>query len=533
MQTKRRFSSYGPVSTKSNYFVPRTELVNKAITQLTGENPEEGGHYFTVWAPRQSGKSWILREVLWKLNDDNRFHTAIIVVQSLTGETDTIEVVNCILQEFTRITGIILPKISSLNEFVQIFTTKYLSKPVILIFDEFDALENKIIADIVGVFRDIYLKRTNTNNEEALLLHGVALIGVRSVLGIDNTKGSPFNIQKSIHIPNLTFEEVKAMYDDYQREWEQKIEPEVIEKLFYETQGQPGLVSWLGELMVEKYNEDYPKTIDVFNWNRTYSLASQVEPNNTVMNLISKAQIPENEEVLVELFDTRSKVKFNFDQPELNYLYMNGIIRFEIEESQNRTIQTFAKFTCPFVQKRLFNRFADKLYPNMGKIIEPFENIDSIYNGIDLNIKNLIRRFEQYLRDNKSWLMRDAPRRKSDLSICEATFHFILYGWLNQFLYHKALIIPEFPTGNGKVDLLIKMDGENFGLELKSFVDVYILKSTIKQAALYAKQLKMNEFYLVIFIESIDDTNRTKYEIANLDEETGVTIHTVFVVTGE
>jgi len=192
-----------------------------------------------------------------------------------------------------------------------------------------------------------------------------------------------------------------------------------------------------------------------------------------------------------------------------------------VEGQRAAFIDTGTTFSVPHLLKVL----------TLKKI--PFENIDYIYNGIDLNIKNLIRRFEQYLRDNKSWLMRDAPRRKSDLSICEATFHFILYGWLNQFLYHKALIIPEFPTGNGKVDLLIKMDGKNFGLELKSFVDVYILKSTIKQAALYAKQLKMNEFYLVIFIESIDDTNRTKYEIANLDEETGVTIHTVFVVTGE
>ena len=92
--------------------------------------------------------------------------------------------------------------------------------------------------------------------ERVYNLQGLALIGVRSVLGIDNKSGSPFNIQKSIHIPNLTFEEVRRMYDDYQREWEQRIEPEVVERLFYETNGQPGLVSWFGELMVEKYNPE-------------------------------------------------------------------------------------------------------------------------------------------------------------------------------------------------------------------------------------------------------------------------------------
>jgi len=37
MITQRRFSSYGPVDTESNYFVPRTELVNRTILQLIGK----------------------------------------------------------------------------------------------------------------------------------------------------------------------------------------------------------------------------------------------------------------------------------------------------------------------------------------------------------------------------------------------------------------------------------------------------------------------------------------------------------------
>jgi hypothetical protein len=36
----------------------------------------------------------------------------------------------------------------------------------------------------------------------------MALIGVRAVLGVENVKGSPFNVQRSVHIPNLTHDEV-------------------------------------------------------------------------------------------------------------------------------------------------------------------------------------------------------------------------------------------------------------------------------------------------------------------------------------
>jgi len=49
----RKFDSLRPVNTKLHYYVPRDALIEQAYTQLVGENPDEGGHYITVWAPRQ------------------------------------------------------------------------------------------------------------------------------------------------------------------------------------------------------------------------------------------------------------------------------------------------------------------------------------------------------------------------------------------------------------------------------------------------------------------------------------------------
>jgi len=59
----RKFSSYGPVDRELHYYVPRQELVDGAFQQLLGDDPNKGGHYITVWAPRQTGKTWIMREV--------------------------------------------------------------------------------------------------------------------------------------------------------------------------------------------------------------------------------------------------------------------------------------------------------------------------------------------------------------------------------------------------------------------------------------------------------------------------------------
>jgi hypothetical protein len=50
-------------------------------------------------------------------------------------------------------------------------------RPLILLIDEFDALPPTVIDSLVNGFRKIYLAR------EGYTLHGLALIGVRAVLG--------------------------------------------------------------------------------------------------------------------------------------------------------------------------------------------------------------------------------------------------------------------------------------------------------------------------------------------------------------
>ena len=69
----RKFSSYGPVDTDLHYYVPRTALIEQGLTQLVGKTPDKGGHYITVWAPRQRGKTWIMVQVLRRLQNEKQY----------------------------------------------------------------------------------------------------------------------------------------------------------------------------------------------------------------------------------------------------------------------------------------------------------------------------------------------------------------------------------------------------------------------------------------------------------------------------
>ena len=108
---------------------------------------------------------------------------------------------------------------------------------------------------------------------------------------------------------------------------------------------------------------------------------------------------------------------------------MNGVIDYE---KQGRT-DYYVKFSCPLVQKRLFNYFSNELFPDMGKLHEPFENLDDTIDETKLDPLNLLKRYQNYLKKNHHWLMKNAPRR-SDLRIYEAVYHFNLYSYLEDFL---------------------------------------------------------------------------------------------------
>ena len=87
-QPKRRFHSYGPVNEARHFVVPRRGLVDNLVHHLVGD-PADGGHYFTVWAPRQTGKTWLVRRARKEITRryGNRFQTGIISMQGVVEDS--------------------------------------------------------------------------------------------------------------------------------------------------------------------------------------------------------------------------------------------------------------------------------------------------------------------------------------------------------------------------------------------------------------------------------------------------------------
>lgn len=501
------------------------------MQQLIGENPDKGGDFFTVWASRQCGKSTLLGMALRALRADERFHVAKVNLQ-VVGE-EFLQTVNYILEEANAQTGLAMPNVSNDKEFERSFLVPVLDKPLVLILDEFDSLAPEVIAEIVQALRNIYIARRDDARpmtEKVNLLHSVALIGVRAVVGVENKQGSPFNVQRSVHVPHLTLDEVRNMFDDYREEHGQEVEPEVVDRLYYETNGQPGLVSFFGELLTEppplRYNEHRDRPIGLPEWDRVFGLACFALPDNNILNLISKANQPEYKPTVLDMFRTSEKVPFAFDQPEQNFLYMNGVITYE-ESGPGRF---YAKFPCPYVQKRLFNRFSGDLTPSVNPELAPLEMLEDVFSPEGLRIDAMLRRYEKWLADHPGTFAH-APTR-SDGRVFEAVYHFHLYHYLQSLIRDwDGRVWPEFPTGNGKIDLIFEHEGQRYALELKSYSSIPAYRKAIGQAAAYARQLELPSITLGMFIESASDEVRAKLEKQVMDDATGVSVNIVFMAT--
>ncbi len=525
----RYFHSYGPVDCEEHFCVDRTELINKCEKQLIG-NPEKGGHYFTIWAPRQAGKTWVMRQVVKEINAKygNKFLIGTLSMQGIVMKDDEPEdnfllKVPFILRDGFRIRNQTPPENWELFSTLFSIEEGLFEKPLIVFIDEFDSLPQHVIDRLVTLFRDMYLKR------DQYIIHGLALIGVRAVLGMGSHKGSPFNIQRALNIPNLTQEETEELFRQYRDESGQNIDHQVVENVFKKTKGQPGLVSWFGELLTEKYNSGQDKTIDSRSWKLVWSKARFTEPNNTVLNLIAKARLPEYREILMAVF-SQTDVPFAFHDPVCNYLYLNGIIEPYTVESDKGEITDFCRFSSPFVQECIYSALGMEMMRTMPvRPLDPLDDLSDVLDGPELNLSALMDRYRDYLRRLKAAgheVWKDQPLRV-DLKIREAGGHFHLHAWLCNAIGRDCAVSPEFPTGSGQVDIHIRCDGKQGIIEVKSFSGLRQIKEAKKRSAEYAADLGLKAVVVAVFISDAGEDVLDKISSEDVINGVKVTVRAI------
>ncbi len=190
------------------------------------------------------------------------------------------------------------------------------------------------------------------------------------------------------------------------------------------------------------------------------------------------------------------------------------------------------RFSSPFIQDCLYYALGDEFVGDEIPILplQPLDNLADVFEGACFNLPALLTRYKDYLARFKAQginLWKEPPRRKTDLKLTEAVGQFHLFTWLWDAVGRRCAVSPEFPTGNGKVDLHLQCGSLRGIIEVKSFVDSYQIKHDRLQAADYAKSLSIDSVTIALFIPVLEETVLEK--LSTQDVTSGVEVNVVAI----
>lgn len=237
------------------------------------------GQYFVVHAPRQTGKTTILQALAHSLGAERRYVALRISCEAAAPAGDDYpQVQRDMLDQLRRaaddagLTPEVMPPdpwpAASDGVLLKAGLRGWAAqcpKPLVLFFDEIDALEGVSLVSVLRQLRDGYTSRP------APFPHSVILCGVRNVrdyraaAGGDPTRlgtSSPFNIKiESLRIGDFSADELRTLYAQHTDETGQTFTSEAVDLAFDYSQGQPWLTNAIAYEIVDRMEIEPPEPI--------------------------------------------------------------------------------------------------------------------------------------------------------------------------------------------------------------------------------------------------------------------------------
>ncbi|MFN0200117.1 MAG: AAA-like domain-containing protein [Bacteroidia bacterium] len=509
----KRFNTSGPNLSEEHYTISRTSYLEQGVDLVLQRR------YFTIWAPRQTGKSTYFRQLalilqtqgyeVAHINFENYKTTSLqIFVQTLKEE----------LAHFWDIDFNEKQELASIFRVIQAEKTK----KYVLIIDEIEGVNPEYLGDFLHSIRNAYHSRTEHS------LKSVILVGVTNIVGVIQDNASPFNIAENLNLPYFTEKETFELLEMHEQETGQLFEQKVKQKIYDITAGQPGLVNGFANQLVTRYSTEkelnYQQYLVVENW----YLTEGVDKN--ISNIINKAK---QFRPLVELMLFKEvKIPFEIYREAIKVLYANGLLK--------KGAGGFTEFWVPLYKKCLHTAF----YPyTNGEGQRIGESVNSrLYfteNG-KLKIEVLIEKFKEYVNRRGFGVFRektgelDEHKQPIYKSIPEAAMIYAFETYIQAVLQElEGKSYREANTALGKTDLLVTVGNEDLLIESKVFSGASAYKKGKNQLAYYCKHLGLERgIYLVFVAEHLMKIHEeTIYEaIENIE---GVEIYTYIVLYEE
>ncbi|SHF29594.1 AAA-like domain-containing protein, partial [Marinitoga hydrogenitolerans DSM 16785] len=312
----RNFCTSGPVNKETCYYIERPDIMKEALDHI------ENWRYFTVSAPRRTGKTTLLKDIVEKIKDK---YLPIFISFESYGEKRKVEFLRTFVKDINRslkglygkMIDLTIPgSIDDIRNLIEEITEKE-GKEIILMIDEFEKLDEKIMNEFLHVIRSIY------HDREIYKLRSVILISIGYLSGILEDNASPFNIAEHLEVPYFTKEQVYDLLKQHEKETGQIFEEKVKELIWHNAAGQPGLTNGLAyDLVMKKAKGE--NIITEKHFEKTLYDYMYVYIDKNIANIINKAKNEKN--LIMQILFEPQNVEFNIYDERINYLYLNGLI---------------------------------------------------------------------------------------------------------------------------------------------------------------------------------------------------------------
>jgi len=451
--------------------------------------------YWVLHAPRQTGKTTFLQNWAREINSGNEAVACYVSIErcQILPEPERCMPELCkAIQEFAGFSNLPVPELktnrpnSMLSEILINFSSLMAPKPLVMLFDETDALEGGAMISFLRQLRGGFMERGVGKFPVS-----IALVGIRDLKdyitaakdGVPPNPLSPFNIKEdSVLLENFSRDEVNKLFAQRTEEAGQQITEEALEYVWEQSHGQPWIVNSLFKRATMRIlpENDYS----------TVTLAHIREAREQIIlarethldSLAVRIQDPAIRKVMESLIT---------GTPDPNLTASEGFricmdLGLVMKERGTPTVAN------PIYKEVLARQLT---YSIQDAIPEPEWQWEKSDGSLDMDA--LLKQFQKFWRKNS-----EVWEQKSDYT--EAFPHLLLMAFLQRVLNGGGRIEREYAAGLGRMDLAVEYNKKLFIIEIK-LVRTYntleeVREEGVSQIIKYRNSIDSDvPAYLVIF----------------------------------
>ena len=496
------FNTAGPISPNIHYFIQSQSRwdIHQILSLIKQQK------YFILHAPRQTGKTTALLELMGQLNKSGNYETVYANIEAAQAAREDVEaamraITGSIASSHSFYTGNSLLKDNWLKIFQEAgghqalnsllrFWALETPQPTVLFLDEVDAL----IGDtLISLLRQI---RAGYNERPDGFPISIILCGVRDVrdyrIHSSSTKeiitgGSAFNIKaESLRLENFTPEHIADLYGQHTTATGQGFENGILELVWDYTRGQPWLVNALAYQATfnMKKNRDRNKAVTISDMKEAKEQLI-MRRDTHLDQLIDKLQ-EDRVRRIIEPMLAGSDNTAEHRPDDVQYVRDLGLI--EIQRGGKITIAN--GIYQEIIPRELAWTLQTQLTIEESWYIRPDGSLD---------IPKLLRSFQDFFRKNaEAWIER--------FSYKEAGPKLLLQAFLQRIVNGGGRIEREYAFGSRRTDLYIEYP---YGVDKKQQVVLELkllygsLEATLKEGLIqtqaYMDKCGTPDGHLLIF----------------------------------